>query len=154
MNEGLIKNWNDKVSANDWIYHLGDFAFGGLPIVLPILKRLNGIKVLIQGNHDKDMLKKAEFRECWEFITKYHELVIDDIKLVLFHYPLETWQGMYKGAYHFFGHCHSTPGIHKAGYMPNRMDVGVDGRLDCSPWEKDELLNFIQEKHNMPPISL
>ena len=29
MNATLIANWNNTVGADDTVYHLGDFAFGG-----------------------------------------------------------------------------------------------------------------------------
>jgi len=28
MNETIIKNWNEVVSKDDVVYHLGDFRFG------------------------------------------------------------------------------------------------------------------------------
>ena len=45
----LVKRFNSAVSENDTTLFLGDFAFKGLNIV----KRLNGKKILILGNHDR-----------------------------------------------------------------------------------------------------
>ena len=48
--EWIIKNWNSVVKPNDIIIHLGDLAWKGHREIIP---RLNGIKILILGNHDK-----------------------------------------------------------------------------------------------------
>ena len=51
MDEALIKNWNDVISPDDIVFHLGDFAFGGSQLWNDTLQRLNGHKILIIGNH-------------------------------------------------------------------------------------------------------
>ena len=48
--EILINNWNKKVKPNDLIYILGDFSFSNYKRTMEILKRLNGDKILIEGN--------------------------------------------------------------------------------------------------------
>lgn len=52
MTETIISNWNSVVSKNDSVYVLGDMFWNNaeIPIVLP---RLNGVKYLIKGNHDR-----------------------------------------------------------------------------------------------------
>ena len=52
----MVENWNKLVKPTDKIYHLGDVHFrcGNKD---EILSRLNGDKVLIRGNHDKDQIK-------------------------------------------------------------------------------------------------
>lgn len=52
MDETLIENWNKTVKPGDKVYHLGDFAFGDKTKHPPLIKRLNGRKRLIVGNHD------------------------------------------------------------------------------------------------------
>lgn len=53
MEEKLIENWNCMVSSSDEVWIVGDFAMGQLSETLPVVKRLNGRKVLIPGNHDR-----------------------------------------------------------------------------------------------------
>ena len=53
MNEMLIKNWNETVSPDDVVFHLGDVALGSIADSLPLVGRLNGYKILIPGNHDR-----------------------------------------------------------------------------------------------------
>lgn len=50
MDEAIIQNWNKVVRPQDHVYHLGDVAMSRR--FLPIVKRLNGHKRLIFGNHD------------------------------------------------------------------------------------------------------
>src|SRR5687768_16524721 len=52
-NEILIANWNDTVDEHDVVYVLGDVAMGKIADSLPLVKRLNGYKFLIPGNHDR-----------------------------------------------------------------------------------------------------
>ena len=55
MREALIANWNQTVGPQDTIYHLGDFASGlKREEIKSILQRLQGRKILIMGNHDRD----------------------------------------------------------------------------------------------------
>jgi calcineurin-like phosphoesterase family protein len=51
--ETLIENWNKVVKADDQVWHLGDVGMGPQNFVLETVKRLNGHKHLIAGNHDK-----------------------------------------------------------------------------------------------------
>ena len=52
MYEAMIKNWNETASNNDIVIHLGDFGLGNKEYIASIIKRLNGKKILIMGNHD------------------------------------------------------------------------------------------------------
>lgn len=56
MNEVMVDRWNEAVSSNDVVYHLGDFAMGKIDETLPIVSRLNGRITLIVGNHDRPFL--------------------------------------------------------------------------------------------------
>lgn len=51
----MIANWNRVVGHSDKVYHLGDIAMSKKPL-LSIMPRLNGTKVLIKGNHDREKL--------------------------------------------------------------------------------------------------
>ena len=54
MNEYMIKKWNKKVSKDDLVFHLGDFALTRNQKQLEgIRRRLNGTIILIPGNHDR-----------------------------------------------------------------------------------------------------
>jgi calcineurin-like phosphoesterase family protein len=51
MNEKLIENWNKVVGPQDFVYYLGDFSLSFRSVEV-YTKRLNGLKLLIPGNHD------------------------------------------------------------------------------------------------------
>jgi calcineurin-like phosphoesterase family protein len=53
MDETMIERWNERVRNSDVVYHLGDVGFGGWNKLEAILKRLNGQKRLVMGNHDR-----------------------------------------------------------------------------------------------------
>lgn len=50
MDEALIANWNDAVRPDDHVWHLGDVAMRRT--ALQLIRRLNGHKRLVLGNHD------------------------------------------------------------------------------------------------------
>jgi calcineurin-like phosphoesterase family protein len=55
LDELMIQNWNERVKPTDKIYHLGDVVYR-CKNRDQIMSRLNGEKVLIKGNHDRDQL--------------------------------------------------------------------------------------------------
>ena len=54
MDNTMIENWNDTVSPNDTVYHLGDVLFGHNKVewMEQHFTKLHGTKHLILGNHD------------------------------------------------------------------------------------------------------
>ena len=50
MDEAMVDNWNKTVRPQDTVYHLGDVVIARRH--LETVKRLNGRKILIRGNHD------------------------------------------------------------------------------------------------------
>ena len=54
MNEKIIENWNSIVTNKDIVYFLGDFSFASTEMTRDICNRLNGYKIMIRGNHDRD----------------------------------------------------------------------------------------------------
>jgi calcineurin-like phosphoesterase family protein len=53
MNEHMVQAWNFMVQPDDVVYHLGDFAMGPIEEGLDFVRRLNGTKILVIGNHDR-----------------------------------------------------------------------------------------------------
>ena len=51
MHETIITRWNAVVKSKDTVYVLGDIGFGNPKRLVPILKRLNGMIILVRGNH-------------------------------------------------------------------------------------------------------
>ena len=119
--EALIANWNEAVSPDDEVWHLGDFTRGG-PAGYPeeLLSRLNGRKHLIVGNNDPIDTTGAS---GWHSVQHYAELMVDGRLLVLCHYPFRTWNQMGKKSINLHGHSHG-----RLKPIPRQFDVGVDAR--------------------------
>ena len=119
--DSLIASWNSVVThRSDVVFILGDLAFGPKAKIIQILRRLNGRKVLIRGNHDGSV-KGPEIMKFFEFEKQIYSRRFGETKVWMSHFPLETWPGMYEGAILCHGHSHGNlpPAYH-------RLDVGVD----------------------------
>lgn len=137
MDEILIENWNKRIKPTDTVYHLGDFSWHPYEQSKDIFARLNGRKILIIGNHDHSYIKDLN----WEFSGNYSENKWNKKSFVLMHYPIEEWNGRFRGSYHMFGHVHLNP----ISYIPNRYNVGVDSN-NFSPINLEEILEEMENE--------
>ena len=99
MNESIIRKWNEVVSKDDLVYHLGDVGLGNNEELKVIVDRLNGTKILLKGNHD---LRRSNHH--WQEIG-FKEVYKKEIRLgkyVLTHRP----SVVEKGLINIFGHIH------------------------------------------------
>lgn len=134
MDEGLVKNWNDVVSKDDIVYHLGDWAYHNYHHIA----RLKGRIFSIPGNHDRERMKKLLPVLPNGFTEEIHYLKVDkERRFALCHYPIESWRREYR--FHLHGHSHgdSRP-------VKNRLDVGVDATRLYRPISIDEVLTRIE----------
>lgn len=125
--EAIIEAWNGRVSVGDRVYHLGDFSFAFRERTEEILSKLNGQIFLVKGNHDKG-LKSEKFiwmKEYYRLKVKDEDTVTGTQEIVLFHYPIESWDKRHYGAWHLHGHCHGN--LESPPHQP-REDVGVDNQ--------------------------
>ena len=99
MDEEMVRRWNDTVRPNDKVYHLGDVVINRK--ALGIMRRLNGDKVLIRGNHD--IFRDDEYRQHFRELRAYHVLN----GMILSHIPLhEASLGRFGVNIH--GHLHAN----------------------------------------------
>jgi len=105
MNETIISNWNSVVKSDDWIVHLGDVSFGRIEASLELLKRLNGNKILISGNHDfrKHIIS---YTEQGIFQQTYKGEGFEFQNIILSHKPIVPEHLDDRTNYH--GHLHNT----------------------------------------------
>lgn len=85
MNRTLVNNWNHTVSPNDIVYFLGDVAFGRRSRTTSYwLRRLNGRKITIKGNHDPTRWRRV-----------FKKIDYNGIQFLLIHDPNEVinWNG-------------------------------------------------------------
>jgi len=110
MDSYMINQWNKAVANDDIIIHLGDFAFGNSEQIREYVNKLNGKKILIQGNHDKKGV--GFFENCGFTVWKKgsHLPIIKngiEYNYILSHSPLEDCE-IPKGYINLHGHLHGT----------------------------------------------
>lgn len=118
MNEALIERWNERVNKDDTVFHLGDFGFSNYENHKKVFDRLTGRKILIKGNHDgADTIGLG-----WDAVTPYYHLR-DKHKpdIIMFHYPMITWDKARWGSLHLYGHVHG-----RLKGNSQSLDVGAD----------------------------
>jgi calcineurin-like phosphoesterase family protein len=126
MDEVLIENWNKTVKPGDTIIHHGDFSYKGGKSPEDYLRKLNGNIIRIRGNHDQKNWGYADY----EFNHK-------DTKIVCYHYPIEEWNGYFRGAIHT--HCHTHKPTLKSA--ERRFNVTVEA-CNYKPISIDELMEM------------
>ncbi|MCF6368162.1 metallophosphoesterase family protein [Rhizobium halophilum] len=130
--EALIERWNETVSPEDEVWHLGDVMSARSTAEAEVLlSRLNGRKHLVVGNNDPVTVSAAS---GWESVQHYAELKLGDHFLVLCHYAFRTWNQMGKRSINLHGHSHG-----RLKSLPRQFDVGVDAR-SLRPVLLEELL--------------
>lgn len=119
MVETMILRHNSIVNKDDLVYCLGDVCYKETPEYLDRVSDFNGTKILIRGNHDRE-ISDSRFREYFEEIIPEGsglEKVLGDISCYLTHYPSKGRVGLFN----IVGHIHSA-----WKYQLNMMNAGVD----------------------------
>ncbi len=151
MNESMIDSWNSIVTNDDEVYHLGDISYkmNVNKLAYDILPRLNGKIHLIKGNHDNDkVLSKISGRLESVSDYKYLNYTYEDkvYDLVLFHYPITSWAGRYRGSIHLHGHDHKFDYDEiERNYFGNIMNVSVE-HLNYIPISIVDVINKFKNK--------
>ena len=159
MNDELVRQINLQIGKEDYLFHLGDFAFGGPDFVREFRNRINCENVhLILGNHDyriKDDVENTQslFSSVQEYLFLTVITGVDKVKhrFVLCHYPIASWNGMCHGTIHLHGHLHLPNRLRLADGMA--MDVGVDGN-GWSPIEMMEVLEIMENQDPCKPFRM
>jgi len=115
MDEFMVKAWNEKVKPADKVYHLGDVVINRKS--LGIMRRLNGDKVLIRGNHD--IFRDDEYREHFRELRAYHVMN----GMILSHIPIHE-ESLGRFGVNIHGHLHANR-VMKYGLRSERV---IDAR--------------------------
>ena len=131
--EELIKRWNAAVKPKDTVWHLGDVLFGKATFAL--LPRLNGIKKLVMGNHDR--YPSARYLEHFNIVLGAAEVR----DCIFTHIPVaDTQFSRYRANLH--GHMHSKKMADKryicvsaehTGLAPALLDTVLFNHTEDSP---------------------
>lgn len=106
MNQELIERWNSVVGKGDLVYILGDMFWCPPKEATPVIRKLNGQKILIKGNHD--YCNNPEFLRNFAKAADYLEVDDEGRKVVLSHYPIPCFKNHFYGWYHLYGHVHKS----------------------------------------------
>ena len=136
--EFMIESWNKVVKPGDRIYHLGDVVYK-CKNRDEIMQRLNGEKVLIKGNHDKD--QPGWYMKYFKDIRGTHHI---DGNYLLSHFPIHPdSKGRFIRGLH--GHIHAQT-VMKPKYQSSiiRTIIGIEP----DPWYR----NCCVEVNDYAPI--
>ncbi len=157
-NNMIVERWNGVVKDTDEVYIVGDVMCGSDgTAVIDILKRLNGKKHLIFGNHD---VSGAEFISCFESVDKHRSIIDDGRKVFLSHYPVLFYPGQHKDGYMIYGHVHTTHDydlilkwrkeIAEIGMNDKIFNVGcMVGYMDFTPRTLEKFTEFHKARKGM-----
>ena len=120
MDEFMVRAWNERVRPNDKVYHLGDVVINRK--ALGIMRRLNGDKVLIRGNHD--IFKDTDYREHFRELRAYHVMN----GMILSHIPIHS-ESLGRFGTNIHGHTHANR-VMMPGFNGKITDI-VDVRYHC-----------------------
>lgn len=138
--EALVQYWNETVKPDDVVYHLGDVVFAKTGF--DYVKRLNGRKKLILGNHDRHAME--DYRDMgFEEVDGCFRL--DEILLT--HYPIARECLGYTEKYNVHGHTHQK----WVGGYPY-YNVSVEN-IDLRPISLDEVAAAFRLRYTQYPTT-
>lgn len=114
MNETMIERHNAKVKEQDTVYFLGDVVINKK--YLELVKRMNGRKILIRGNHD--IFKDEDYREVG--FKQIHGVRVFVDKFILSHIPLHPDCVTERFRVNVHGHLHANQVTRDAIIRPDR----------------------------------
>lgn len=148
MNELMIENINNHVGENDILFHMGDWSFGGFENILEFRYQIKCKTIhYILGNHDHHIeSNKENIRSYFASVNHYNEVNVahksGNLKLILCHYPIVSWNNMRRNSYMLHGHQHLR-GEQRFG-NGKRMDIGMCGHPEFRPYHLDEIVEALR----------
>lgn len=85
-NEHIIAQHNAIVQKDDLVYMLGDVGFTPATDLAPLVRRINGRKILLIGNHDR--LNDSVYKGMG-FIEVYRHPIYFSTNVILSHVPVQ-----------------------------------------------------------------
>jgi calcineurin-like phosphoesterase family protein len=153
MNETMIERHNAKVKEQDTVYFLGDVVINKK--YLELVKRMNGRKILIRGNHD--IFKDEDYREVG--FEQIHGVRVFVDKFIMSHIPLHPDCVTERFRVNVHGHLHANEVTREVIDNPfeqycNTVRSEIDPRYLCvcveqtnfTPLHFDEVEERIQRR--------
>lgn len=133
MNEHIVDCHNSVVRPNDKVYFLGDVVMSTKSYSLDILKRMNGQKVLIKGNHD--LCKMQAYLEHFKDVRGSHQFD----GMILTHIPIHP-ESLARWGLNVHGHLHSNVVRMPLSQIPDRRYFNVSmERINYTPISLEEV---------------
>jgi calcineurin-like phosphoesterase family protein len=138
MDETIIERHNKIIQKHEKVIIAGDFSFYVTEKTKKILNRLNGYKILIIGNHDRQKSYRAWYEYGFNEVYKYPLVYQDNI--IISHEPV-----FFNGNYiNIHGHTHSTKNEFTDNWNKH-ICVSLE-KLNYYPIEIEGLLSLRQVK--------
>jgi calcineurin-like phosphoesterase family protein len=133
MNEHIVDCHNSVVRPNDKVYFLGDIVMSTKSYSLDILKRMNGQKVLIKGNHD--LCKMEAYLEHFKDVRGSHQFE----GLIMTHIPIHP-ESLARWGLNVHGHLHHNVVKMPLAQIPDRRYFNVSmERINYTPISLEEV---------------
>lgn len=126
-----------KLKEDDELYFLWDLFFlNWTKEIEAIRDRLKQVKCKmywILWNHDEQ--KHVDIlSECFEWVKDYFELSTHWKKFVLMHYPIESWDGIYKWTIHLHWHSHQN-------FCRKRLHIRETLLME---WQSQRMIDYVE----------
>lgn len=146
--EAIIQRWNDIITNDDDVYILGDLMLNNNDNGAKCLKRLNGNKFMVRGNHDTDKRMEIYTGKDGLGIISMGDagrLRYGGLTFYLSHFPTITGNNepLKKTMINLYGHTHQNTNFYED--RPYMYHVGMDSH-DCHPVDIDTIIKEIWEK--------
>lgn len=150
MNETIVKNCCEHIINEDTFYILGDAMLGGSNFLeegLKLLSRIPGHKIIIAGNHDTPVRRKA-YEDCGIPVYDATTLTYRKLHFYLSHYPtivtnLDENESLKTRTLGLYGHTHQRNNFYNDN--PYIYHVGVDSH-NCCPVLLDNIIEEMKTK--------
>ena len=148
MDEAMVENWNKTVRPQDTVYHLGDVVIARRH--LETVKRLNGRKILIRGNHD--IFRDKDYYEAG--FEQIHGVRVFVDQFILSHIPLHPDCVGERFKRNVHGHLHGNRIMRSVDEITSTVFGGKEYRNVVSSNQIDpRYLCVCVEQINYTPIS-
>jgi calcineurin-like phosphoesterase family protein len=135
--ELIIKNWNDLISPDETVLHLGDFSFGKRSNFDLLIEQLHGKIILIRGNHDRLGRVRYESRGVTIVNEPIYVELDEKVKIIFSHWPVVPLED---GVINSHGHIHNSPSPPEGSVLgPNHINMSVEVR-EYRPWRLKDIL--------------
>ena len=138
--ELIIKKWNDLISPEDTVLHLGDFALGKKSNFERLIGTLNGRLILIQGNHDRLSQIFCEAHGVTLIKNSFQIVLESQINLVFSHRPIVPLDD---GWVNLHDHIHNLPPPPEGSNLgPNHINMSIEVR-EYRPWRLKDIIDHL-----------